>query len=155
MIRPARPADAAAVAAIWNPVIRTSSAIFSSEERSIEEVARLIEQDCWLWAEGDAVLAFVRIFPFRSGNGYAHTVEQTIMVSPPAKGRGIGRALVEHAAAAARAAGKHSLWAAVSAENGPGLAFHRACGFTEHGRLPEVGWKFGRWHDVVLMGRML
>ncbi len=154
MIRPATPQDAPALSAIWNPVIRHSTAIFSSEERSEEEIARLASENFWVWDE-DGIQGFVRFFPFRAGNGYIHTVEHTIMLAPTAQGRGIGRRLVEHAAAEAKAQGKHTLWAAVTGENTAGVAFHRACGFTEHGRLPEVGYKFGRWHDVVLMGRRL
>ena len=56
---------------------------------------------------------------------------------------------------AASVQGKHTMWGAVSAENTDGIAFHAACGFTEHGRLPQVGYKFGRWLDLVLMGRRL
>lgn len=155
MIRPASLADVPRIAAIWNRVIRESSAIFSSEERSEEEIARLVQEDFWVWDEEGEVLGFDRFFPFRGGNGYRHTVEHTIMLAPQAQGRGIGRRLVDHVAAAARAKGKHSLWAAVAGENAAGLAFHAACGFREYGRLPEVGRKFGRWHDVVLMGRFL
>lgn len=154
MIRPATPSDAPAIAAVWNPVIRHSTAIFSSEERSEDEIAQLTAQNFWLWDDGQ-VQGFVRFFPFRAGNGYAHTVEHTIMLSPAAQGRGIGRRLLAHAADQAASQGKHTIWAAVTGENAAGLAFHRACGFTEHGRLPEVGYKFGRWHDVVLMGRRL
>lgn len=154
MIRPATPQDAPAIAAIWNPVIRHSTAIFSSEERSEDEIAQLTAQNFWLWDEG-GVQGFVRFFPFRAGNGYAHTVEHTIMLAPESQGRGIGRRLLAHAAEQAKAQSKHTLWAAVTGENAAGIAFHRACGFAEHGRLPEVGYKFGRWHDVVLMGRRL
>ncbi len=154
MIRPATPADAPALGAIWNAVIRHSTAIFSSEERSEDEIAQLTAQNFWVWDEG-AIQGFVRFFPFRAGNGYIHTVEHTIMLAPEAQGKGIGRRLLDHAAAEARAQGKHSLWAAVTGENAAGIAFHRACGFAEYGRLPEVGYKFGRWHDVVLMGRRL
>ena len=155
MIRPATPQDAPQLAAIWNPVIRHSTAIFSSEERSEEEIARLAAQDFWVWDEGGRILGFVRIFPFRAGNGYAHTAEHTIMLAPEAQGKGIGRRLIDHAVEQARAQGKHTLWAAVTGENEAGVAFHRACGFEVHGRLPEVGRKFDRWHDVVLMGRRL
>jgi phosphinothricin acetyltransferase len=155
VIRPAEPRDAGPIAAVWNPVIRGSAAIFSSEERGEDDIATLVARDFWVWQEAGALVGFCRIFPFRAGDGYVRTVEHTVMVAEGARGRGIGRGLVEHAAAVAAAQGKHSLWAAVAAANGAGLAFHRALGFVEHGRLPEVGWKFGRFHDVVLMGRRL
>jgi phosphinothricin acetyltransferase len=49
----------------------------------------------------------------------------------------------------------HSLWAGVSAENPAGRAFHNAIGFTEVATLSEVGFKFGRWIDLVLMQKKL
>ena len=157
MIRPARPADAPALWRVWTPVIRATTAIFHTAERSEEEIAALVGAgDPFLvWDEGGEASGFARCFPFRAGNGYAHAVEHTILLAPAAQGQGRGRALMKALTREARERGKHTMWGAVSAENTAGLAFHRACGFEERGRLPEVGRKFGRWLDLVLMGRTL
>lgn len=157
MIRPARASDAPALWRVWTPVIRETTAIFHTTERSEEEIAALTEAgDPFLvWDEGGEATGFARLFPFRAGNGYAQAVEHTILLAPAAQGKGKGRALMEALMAEARARGKHTMWGAVSAENGAGIAFHRACGFAEAGRLREVGRKFGRWLDLVLMGRAL
>ena len=157
MIRPARPTDAPGLHAIWTPVLRETTHIFHTTERSEEEIAALTEgPDPFLvWDEGVGPLGFARCFPFRAGNGYTATVEHTILLDPEARGRGIGRSLIEALCDAAAAQGRHTMWGAVSAENAPGIAFHEACGFTTHGRLPEVGRKFDRWLDLVLMGRRL
>ncbi len=157
MIRPARPSDAANLHAIWTPVIRETTSIFHTTERSEEEIAALTQgADPFLvWDDGARVLGFARCFPFRAGNGYTRTVEHTILLAPDAQGRGLGRQLIDALAEAARAQDKHTMIGAISAENAAGLAFHAACGFREHGRLPEVGYKFGRWLDLVLMGRRL
>ena len=157
MIRPARPGDAPALHAIWTPVIRGTTSIFHTTERSPEEIAALTTgPDPFLvWDDTDSVQGFARCFTFRAGNGYTRTVEHTILLAPEAQGRGIGRQLIDALALAAAAQGKHSMIGAISAENTAGLAFHAACGFREHGRLPEVGYKFGRWLDLVLMGRRL
>ena len=156
MIRSARPTDAPDLHAVWTPVIRETTSIFHTTERTEEEIAALAEgPDPFLvWDDGEA-RGFARCFPFRAGNGYAEAVEHTVLLAPEAQGRGVGRALMEALIAEARACDKHTMWGAVSAENAPGLAFHAAMGFTEQGRLREAGRKFGRWLDLVLMGRVL
>ena len=161
MIRPAEPRDAAAVAAIWNPVIRDTAATFNAVEKSEDELIRLFIQKrdlghAFLVAEqAGEILGFATYGQFRAGVGYARSLEHTIILGAGASGRGLGRALMAALEAQARASGAHSLMAGVSAENEPGLAFHRALGFTEVARVPEVGWKFDRWMDLVLLQKIL
>jgi len=112
-------------------------------------------QPHWIAEAGSAALGFVTAFPFRRGPGYARTFEHTVIVAPAAQGQGLGRALMESAEAGVRALGGHSLFAGVSGENAAGIAFHAALGYAPVARLPEVGWKFGRFHDLVLMQKIL
>ena len=161
MIRPACPEDAHAVAAIWNAVIRDTAATFTTLEKTAEGLVadfagkRAAGRE-FLVAELDGEVAgFATYFQFRGGPGYRHTMEHTVILAPKAWGRGIGRALMSAIEDHARAGGAHSLFAGVSGENASGIAFHAAIGFTEIARLPEVGRKFDRWMDLVLMQKLL
>ena len=156
-IRHAGAGDASAIVGLWNHVIRDTIITFTPTEKTEAEIAGAIAtRPVFLLAEeaGD-VLGFATAAPFRGGIGYARTLEHTILLAPAARGRGVGRALMAALAAAARARGAHLLVAGVSGENGAGIAFHRAMGFSVTGRMPEVAWKFGRWHTLVLMQKTL
>lgn len=157
MIRPATPADAAAIAGFWNPLIRDTLVTFNPVEKTLSQIAAMISgREAFLVAdEGGALQGFATYAQFRSGPGYAFAQEHTIILAPAAHGRGIGRALMQALADVARAHGHHILVAGISGSNPAGLAFHAALGFAEVGRLPEAGWRFGRWHDLVLMQKML
>ncbi len=156
MIRPARASDAEAIAAIWNPVIRYSTITFTTMEKSADRIAQLIAIHPVFVAEADgSVAGFATYAPFRSGPGYVHTMEHSIHVAADARGTGIGRRLMEALEAHARTEGVHSLVAGISGENTSGIAFHAALGFVHAGRLPEVGRKFDRWLDLVLMQKVL
>lgn len=161
ILRPAAAHDAPAVAAIWNPVIRDTAATFTTQEKTAEGLAadfgaRVAEGKLFLLAEeAGEVLGFATYSQFRNGPGYARTMEHSVILSPVARGRGVGRTLMGALEDHARAGGVHSLWAGVRAENAAGVAFHRAIGFAEVARLPEVGHKFGRWMDLLLMQKIL
>jgi phosphinothricin acetyltransferase len=160
-IRHAEPGDASAIAAVWNPVIRDTLVTFNSVERKPEEIAAMIAETraqghAWLVAtEAGEPIGFASFSQFRKGVGYARTMEHTVILAPQAWGRGIGRRLMDALGDEARARGIHSLIGGVSAANAAGIDFHARIGFTEVGRLPEVGWKFGRWLDLVLMQKRL
>lgn len=152
MIRPATPADIPAILAIWNPLIADTTITFSPTLQTAESVAAMLSsRPLFLVADEGGVQGFVTCDQFRKGAGYAHAMEHTILLAPGGRGRGLGRALITALEDRARAAGGHVLVGAVSGENDRGLAFHRAVGFTEAGRIREAGFKFGRWIDLVLM----
>ncbi|MBN2631898.1 MAG: N-acetyltransferase [Rhodobacteraceae bacterium] len=160
MIRDATPGDAEAVAMIWNHAIRETTATFNATEKPVAEVratiaARQVNR-CFLVAEAaGTVCGFATYDQFRAGIGYAHAMEHTIHLATGASGRGLGRALMAALEAQARKAGVHVMVAAVTAENHGGRAFHAALGYAEVGVMPEVGHKFGRWMDLVLMQKIL
>lgn len=158
ILRPAIPADAAEICTIWNPLIAKTATTFTTDLKTEDSVARDIEAraGAFFIAEQDArILGFATYFPFRSGPGYARSKEHSINLAPEAHGRGVGRALMDALETHARGRDVHSLWAGISAENPAGVAFHTRLGFTQIAVLPEVGYKFGRYMDLVLMQKIL
>lgn len=156
-IRPARMDDAAAVADIMNKIIRDTTFSFKSTEPSQDDLQEQIAAAPAFFVAEDSgsVVGFATYDQFRKGPGYARTMEHTIMLSPDAKGRGAGRALMRVVEDHAEEAGVGSLWAGISSENSEGIAFHRTIGFEEVALLPKVGFKFDRWLDLVLMRKWL
>lgn len=157
IIRAATKGDADAIADILNPVIRETAITFNAQERTPAEIVDMMGLvPCYLVAEDQSqVVGFASYDQFRKGVGYARAMEHTIVLSDRARGKGAGRALMGGITDHARAAGVGSLWAGVSGENPAGVAFHTAIGFETVATLPNVGFKFGRWMDLVLMRQWL
>ncbi|MDJ0825533.1 MAG: GNAT family N-acetyltransferase [Rhodobacter sp.] len=161
MLRPAIAADAEAVAAIWNPVIRDTEVTFNSVEKTPDDLSRLFAEKSaaghvFLVAEEDGqILGFATYGQFRGGVGYRRTMEHTVVLAPGAHGRGVGRALMTAVEDHARAGGAHTMFAGVSSGNPAGIAFHAALGYVEVAVLREVGWKYGKWFDLHLMQKRL
>ncbi len=161
MIRDARPEDAAAIAAIWNPIIRDTDLTFTSREKTAAEIAALIDarraagHAFLVSAAAGGIAGFASYFQFRGGPGYSRTMEHTIILAPAARGRGLGRALMTVLAEHARGRGMHQLIGGLSGANRAAIAFHARLGFIEVGRIGEAGWKFDRYHDLVFMQKIL
>jgi L-amino acid N-acyltransferase YncA len=92
---------------------------------------------------------------FRHNQGYRFTVEHSIYVAVPEQRRGIGSVLLTRLIAEARRMNKHVMVGGISSENEASIALHQRFGFVETGRMPQVGFKFGRWLDLVLMQKLL
>ncbi len=157
MIRRAHPSDASAIRALWNLAILKTLITFNAVAKTQAEVETAIaEQDAFFVAEeAGAVLGYAAFAPFRTGIGYAQTKEHSIMLAPEARGRGLGRALMDALEVEARAQDVHALIAGVSGSNPGGEPFHAALGFVTVGRMSEVGHKFDAWHDLILMQKVL
>lgn len=157
MIRPATPADAPAIAAIWNAVIRDSLATFTTLEKDPDTLAAQIAAGTpwWVACVNDAVQGHATYGQFRGGPGYAYSMEHSIHLSNSARGLGLGRALMAALESHARAQGVHVMVAGVSSENPEGQAFHARLGYAECGRILQAGHKWGRWLDLVLMQKIL
>lgn len=161
-IRPAAEADADAVGAIRADAIATSTGLWIDEPPTAESSAAWArghrERGSMLVAADDAtdeVLGYATFGPLRDYSGYRRTAEVSIYLHAAAQGRGIGRALLERLVELARDAGMHSLQGWIEAGNAASIALHARCGFTEVARIPESGYKFGRWWDLVIMQRLL
>lgn len=83
------------------------------------------------------------------------TIEHTVHVDARTWSRGVGRARLAQLIDRARAAGKHVMVGAIDSENEASLRFPRAIGFDEVARMPQIGQKFGRWLDLVLVQRVI
>jgi L-amino acid N-acyltransferase len=157
-LRTATEADLPAILDIHNDAVRNLAAIWSDKQET------LAERRDWMTGrlaaglpvmvvvdEDETVLGFGSYGPYRPKDGYRFTVDHSVYVAPQARGRGAGRmlmtALIEHA----RKGGFHAIVGGVESNNTASIKMHEAFGFEERGRLPQVGTKFGRWLDLVIM----
>jgi L-amino acid N-acyltransferase YncA len=162
VVRPASPADAQAVAAIYRHHVLSGTGTFDITPPTAAEmearIGRVLGRGWpWLVAEGAGeAVGYACAAQFRDREGYAPTCESSVYVAAGHEGRGIGRMLMERLVAEAGAAGFRQMVAVVGdSANAASLALHRRLGFREAGRLTNVGEKFGRALDVVFLQRGL
>jgi len=161
IVRPAAPEDLLGILAIYNHVIAMTTAVYSREPATLEERQAWFEgrqkagYPVLVAAEGKNVLGFSSFGDFRSWWGYRYTVEHSVHVAEASRGRGVGRKLVETLFPLALAMGKHAMVGGIDAGNEASIRFHERLGFTKVAHFREVGHKFGRWLDLVMMERLL
>lgn len=158
VVRPFTDADAPSVARIYAHHVEHSVATFDLvAPPAADWVAKAgaIAAAGWPFlvaADGADVIGFGYVSPWRDRPAYAATVEDTVYLAPGRSGRGTGRLLLSAVLAAAADAGAEQSIAVIADSGDPASqALHRALGFIEAGRLRRVGFKHGRWLDVVLM----
>lgn len=161
-IRPATPADLSAVTRIYDHAVRQGTASFEIEPPDETEMARryraLLEGGYpYLVAERDGKLAgYAYAGAYRTRPAYRWTVEDSVYVDPAASRQGIGRALLDRLIAECTARDFRQMIAVIgdSAQTAS-IELHGAAGFRLVGTIENVGFKFGRWLDSVIMQRAL
>jgi L-amino acid N-acyltransferase YncA len=153
LIRDLEERDWPAVKAIFEEGVATRSATFEMEAPSWEDwdgahlSPRLVAEE-----DGD-VVGWAALMPYSARECYRGVAESSVYVAERARGRGVGRALMERLVSASEEAGFWTLQAGVFPENEESLALHRRCGFREVGVRERIGRLDGEWKDVVLLER--
>lgn len=162
IIRPSRDDDIAAITAIYGYHVRHGLASFEEVPPLAEEIGRrradIVARGLpYLVAErGGRVVGYCYAGPFRPRVGYRFTLEDSIYVDQAEVGRGVGRALLVPLLGRCAELGYRQMVAVIGGrETVPSIRLHQALGFTEVGVFEAVGFKFGRWVDIVLMQRAL
>jgi phosphinothricin acetyltransferase len=101
------------------------------------------------------VRGFGSLSPYRPRPAYRTTVEDSVYVDDAARGQGVGRGLLLELVRLAGVHGFHAVIARIVGGHEASIGLHKACGFEVIGVEREVGRKFGRWLDVVLMQRLV
>lgn len=161
LIRDAAEADLPAILAIYNDAVLNTTAIWNDDvvdldnRRAWYEARRALGYPV-LVAEADGrVIGYSSFGDFRPFQGYRFTVENSVYVAADARGKGAGSALLAALIEAGIAIGKHVMVAGIDATNTVSLRLHERHGFIETARMPELGYKFGRFLDLVFLQRKL
>ena len=153
--------DAEAIREIYNVEVTTSTATFDLVPRTLE-----VQQE-WLASRSGAhavvvavddegrVRAFGSLSPWRDRPAYSTSVEDSVYVHRDHHGQGLGKAILLELVDTAIRHGFHACMARIVGGHEASIGLHQACGFEVVGTEREIGRKFGRWLDVVLMERLL
>ncbi|MDR3469018.1 MAG: GNAT family N-acetyltransferase [Xanthobacteraceae bacterium] len=162
VIRPATLADLPAITAIYDDAVRTGTATFELDPPGLDEMTARFEgllDGGFPYLVADArgeVAGYAYAGPYRARPAYRFTVENSIYLATTARRRGIGLALLNRLVVESRSRGHRQMIAVIGdSANAASIAVHGRAGFQMIGTLHDVGFKFGRWLDTVLMQREL
>ena len=157
LVRAAEPADAAAVAAIYNEGIADRVATFETRERAADDVRAWLDDGLpFLVATvNDDLVGWARVAPYSDRCVYAGVGEHGVYVARAARGHGVGRRLLDELCRAAESAGLYKLTSRIFADNESSIAAHTAAGFDVVGVQRRHGRLDGQWKDCVLVERLI
>jgi L-amino acid N-acyltransferase YncA len=159
-VRLASSGDLEAINSIYNYYVLQSTCTYQTEPETIEA------RRAWFAGHGEAhpvtvaeregiVVGWGSLSRFHARAAYGRTVENSVYVHPDHLRKHVGSALLADLIARAKAIGHHTIIAGIDAEQAPSAALHGSFGFVQVGLLKEVGFKFGRWLDVIYMQKMV
>jgi L-amino acid N-acyltransferase YncA len=155
-VRQALESDLSAINDIYNHYVLNSTCTYQEEEETIEARRQWFEthgaQHPIITAEMNGrIVGWGSLAPFHSRCAYRRTVENSVYVHHEHHCRGVGSALLGNLIRRARSLEHHAIIAGIDGEQTGSFALHAKFGFQKVGHLKQVGFKFGRWLDVIYM----
>jgi L-amino acid N-acyltransferase len=156
IVRSAGATDPVAIKSLLNALLATTTVEWTETPHTLDSILEWMDaHDTILVAEDQGEIVGVAAYGwFRDAvkrPGYRFTVEHTVHVREDRWGSGVGRQLMNALIDQARLSGMHVMVAAIDSANEASIRFHLGLGFVEVGRMPDVGTKFGRWLELVLL----
>ena len=160
-LRAALPDDAEAIAAIYNHEVEHSTATFDLVPRSVETQRQWIADRTGAFSAivavdaSHGVVGFAALSTYRDRAGYRTTVENSVYVHRDHQRRGVGKLLLSALLDVARDSGFHTVIARIDSQSSGSLALHESLGFVVVGVERQIGRKFGRWLDSLIVQKFL
>lgn len=156
VLRLAVEADADGINAVYNPYVLASTCTFQVTPTTTGERVRWLQRHgprhpVIVAEDAGRIVAWAALTPYHPREAYAATVEDSIYLAPEVQGRGLGRRMLDDLLARARSIGHRTVVALIASDQPASLVLHRRCGFTDAGLLRNVGRKFDRWLDLVIL----
>ena len=159
-IRLATLADLSVINEIYNHYVLHSTCTYQ------EEPSTAAEREVWFLSHGplhpitvaeseNVIVGWASLSPFHTRSAYRRTVENSLYVRHDRQRQGIGAALLADAVERAKAMGHHTIIAGIDREQAASLHIHQRQGFEQVAHLKEVGFKLGRWLDVIYLQKLL
>lgn len=160
-LRPATESDLAGINEIYNFYVDNSLAIFDWEKHSIEKRTQWFKEHqennlpVLVATDGEQILGWASASKYSQRCGYYKTVELSIYILSEYKRKGLGRQLLSALISACKTDEYHAMLAIVASDNLGSIKLLKEFDFAVAGALKEVGYKFDRWLDVVIMQRII
>ena len=161
-VRPATREDLPGILEIYNEAVLNTTATYDYEPRTLEHRIAWFEDHVknqypvFVAVNGECrVVGWSCLNRYHDRLGYRFSTENSIYVAADQRGKGIGKRLMPPIIDGARARGLHAILAGIDAQNEVSIKLHAAFGFQPVARFKEVGFKFGRWLDVIYMELLL
>jgi L-amino acid N-acyltransferase len=160
VVRPATEADLTAINDIYNHYVLHSTCTYQEEPEPMEGRRQWFQRHDQthpiIIAEFDnQLVGWGSLSAYHARSAYRRTVENSVYVDHNFHRRGIGSLLLKELIVCARTLGHRAIIAGIDGEQNASVALHAAFDFQHVGRLKQVGFKFGRWLDVIYMERLL
>lgn len=150
-------ADLPQVLIIYNEIILNTTAVYSYSPHTLDMRVSWFKErtesgfPVHVVEGAGKILGFASYGKFRAWAGFKYTVENSVYVSPEARGKGVGKLLLQATIDHAKNNNVHAIVAGIDASNEVSVRLHKKLGFIEAGNMKQVGFKFGRWLDLAFL----